>query len=53
MVMRGYFTSNRFASRKIAHTAYQIRGWVGPRAGLEALGKRKISCSSQESNYDF
>jgi hypothetical protein len=49
MVMRGYFTPTRFASRKSA----QIWGWVGPRAGLEALDKRKISCSSQESNYDF
>jgi hypothetical protein len=27
-----------------------IKGWVGPRFGLDLLGKRKISCRSPESN---
>jgi hypothetical protein len=29
-----------------------VEGWVGPRAGLDAVEKRK-SCSYRESNPDF
>jgi hypothetical protein len=30
----------------------RIGGWVGPRGGLDAIEKRKISYSCQESNSD-
>jgi hypothetical protein len=32
--------------------AHCIGGWVGPRAGLDAVKKRKISFSCRESNPD-
>jgi hypothetical protein len=30
--------------------AHLIKGWVGPRAGLDVLENRKISCLYQDSN---
>jgi hypothetical protein len=34
-------------------SAHWIGGWVGPRAGLDAAEKIKISCSCRESNPDY
>jgi hypothetical protein len=35
--------ARRFAPRKRAPGTHWIGGWVGPRAGLDVVGKRKIS----------
>jgi hypothetical protein len=35
--------SGHFTSRERAPGTHWIRGWVGPRAGLDAVGQRKIS----------
>jgi len=37
-------------SREIAPRAYWIEGWVGPRAGPDAVVKRKIPSPRQDSN---
>jgi hypothetical protein len=36
------FTPRPFYPREIAPGTLWIRGWVGPRAGLETMEKRKI-----------
>jgi hypothetical protein len=36
--------------REIAPGTHWIGGWVGPRAGLDAVVKRKISSPRRESN---
>ena len=33
-------------------TTQQMGGWVGPRAALDVLQKRKILCSFRESKHD-
>jgi hypothetical protein len=40
----------RFTPRKRAPSAHRIGGWVGPRAVLDAVVKRKIPNHLQESN---
>jgi hypothetical protein len=40
----------RFTSRERAPGTHCIGGWVGPRAVLDAVGKRKIPSPSWESN---
>jgi hypothetical protein len=40
----------RFTPRERAPGAYWIGGWVGPRAVLDAVVKRKIPSSHRESN---
>jgi hypothetical protein len=40
----------RFTPRERASGTHWIRGWVGPRAVLEAVVKRKIPSSRRESN---
>lgn len=34
-----------------AHCTYWTGGWVAPKAGMEPLKKREISCPFQESDY--
>jgi hypothetical protein len=34
-------------------STHWIRGWVGSRASLDAVEKRKISCPCQELNPNF
>jgi hypothetical protein len=41
--------SGHFTSRKRTPSTYWIGGWVGPRAGLEAVVKRKIPSPRRES----
>jgi hypothetical protein len=43
------------ASRLCRFTSgtHSIGGWMGPRAGLDAVEERKICCPSQESNPDL
>jgi hypothetical protein len=40
---------DRFSSRERAPGTYWIRSWVGPRAGLDAVVKRKIPSLRRES----
>jgi hypothetical protein len=40
----------RFTSREGAPCTHWIGGWVGPRAGLDAVVKRKILSPSRDSN---
>jgi hypothetical protein len=42
----------RFSPRERASGTYWIGGWVGLRAGLDVVSKRKTSSSRQESNPD-
>jgi hypothetical protein len=44
------FTPRPLYPRNRARGTHWIRGWVGPRACLEAVKKRKISCPCRESN---
>jgi hypothetical protein len=39
-----------FTPREIATGIHCIRGWVGPRAGMDAITERNISCPRRESN---
>jgi hypothetical protein len=34
----------------VSHDTLQTGGWAGPRAGLDAVKKRKICCPYRESN---
>jgi hypothetical protein len=42
----------RFTPKERAPGTYWIRGWVGSRAGLDAVVKRKILSPRRESNLD-
>jgi hypothetical protein len=42
--------SGHFTHRERAPGTHWIGGWVGPRAVLDAVVKRKIHCPCQESN---
>jgi len=42
--------TGRFTPRERASGTHRIGGWMGPRAGLKAAAKRKISCLCRESN---
>jgi len=39
-----------FTHRESTPVTQRIGGWVGPRAGLNAGARRKISCRYQDSN---
>jgi hypothetical protein len=45
--------SCRFTSGEIFTGTHYIRGWVGPRTGVDTEEKRKFSCSFRELNPDF
>jgi hypothetical protein len=40
----------RFTPRERAPVTHWIGGWVGPRSGLDAVVKRKITSPRRESN---
>jgi hypothetical protein len=42
--------SSRFTPRKSAPGTHWIGGWVGPRAGLDAVVKRKVPSPWRDSN---
>jgi hypothetical protein len=42
----------RFTSRERAPATHWIGGWVGPRAGLDAVSKGKIPSSHKDSKPD-
>jgi hypothetical protein len=42
--------SGLFTPGEIVPGTHWIEGWVGPRASLDTVEKRKISCPCQESN---
>jgi hypothetical protein len=42
----------RYTSRERAPGTHWIGGWVGPRAGLDAVAKRRIPSPRRESNSD-
>jgi hypothetical protein len=44
------FTPRQIYPRKRARGTHWIGGWIGPRACLEAVEKKKISCPCRESN---
>jgi hypothetical protein len=43
---------NRFNPRERAPSTHWIRGWMGPRAGLDIVSRRKIPGPRRESNPD-
>jgi hypothetical protein len=45
----GEWSVGRFTPRERAPCTHQIGGWVGPRAGLDAVSKRKIPSPSRKS----
>jgi hypothetical protein len=44
--------TDRFTSRARAPSIHWVRGWIGPRTGLDAVVKRKIPSLRRESNSD-
>jgi hypothetical protein len=44
---------SRFTSKERTDGTHYIRGWVGPRASLDAVANRKIPSPCQESNFHF
>jgi hypothetical protein len=42
----------RFTPGKGASSTHCIGGWVGPRAGMNVMEKRNISCPCREENKD-
>jgi hypothetical protein len=51
----GEWSASRFyfTPEETAPGTHYIQGWVGPRAGLDVMEKRKISCPYQELNPDL
>jgi hypothetical protein len=41
-----------FTAGETAPGTHRVGGWKGPKADLEVMGKRKISCLYWESNQD-
>jgi hypothetical protein len=41
---------NALPPGKDSRGTHSVWGWMGPRAGLDAMGKRKILCPCRESN---
>jgi hypothetical protein len=46
------FYLGRFISGETTHGVHFIGDWVGPRAGINSMEERKISCHYLVSNLD-
>jgi hypothetical protein len=49
---RSASSPGHFTIKENAHGTHWIEGWVRPNVGLDAVEKRKISCSCRESEPD-
>jgi hypothetical protein len=53
MEVRGQLHAPAALPRETDRDTHCIRAWVGPRAGLDVMEERKISCPYRDSNPDL